>query len=82
MAKYLSKELKKRKDLFWLVVSEVSVHHGGEGMAHYDNRKRMPTLAGFLLLPVLHLVSSLLDDATQLQSKCFPLNQASLKIPL
>jgi hypothetical protein len=30
---------KRRKDLFWLMVSEVSVHHGGEGMVEQGSSR-------------------------------------------
>jgi hypothetical protein len=30
---HLTKTIKGRKDLFWLIVSEISVHSGGEGIA-------------------------------------------------
>jgi hypothetical protein len=53
--KYLAKKLQGRS-LFWLMVSEVSVHHGREGGAEQSSlqpgnrkRERMPALVGFLL---------------------------------
>jgi hypothetical protein len=33
---YINK-LRERKDLFWVIVSEVSIHHGEEGMTEQSN---------------------------------------------
>jgi hypothetical protein len=40
MRKHLTKQLKRRKDLFWLTVSETSVHHGGQEAERERKRER------------------------------------------
>jgi hypothetical protein len=37
VTKYLNIQFERRTDLFWLMVFEGSVHHGGEGMVEQNS---------------------------------------------
>jgi hypothetical protein len=90
VTKYLTKQLKRRENLFWVMVLKVLVLHSREVVvkqrnSHHGNQEaeRMPTLASSLLSSrSLIWALSLRDSAAHIQGESSSLSLSSLETHL